>query len=222
MVSHYLTTSDADNLTYENRKGIITNDGKNHVDSKYYPLLSVVRQRLAGSEKLRVKEFCKNFKDVVKFLDIDNNRLCEIYLLEGRITSIRKSGKAMYFIDIVQDDCSVQIMATNKLMGMDPTAFNDCHSFFKIGDYIAVRGYASRTKTGELTLKLNKQIEMLTPVLLKMPNRLEDRGLINNNRVLNYLVNRDSKDAIIVKSKVIQAIRNFLLDRDFWKYRHQY
>ena len=49
---------------------------KNHVDSKYYPLLSVVRQRLAGSEKLRVKEFCKNFKDVVKFLDIDNNRLC--------------------------------------------------------------------------------------------------------------------------------------------------
>lgn len=139
MVSHYLTTSDADNLTYENRKGIITNDGKNHVDSKYYPLLSVVRQRLAGSEKLRVKEFCKNFKDVVKFLDIDNNRLCEIYLLEGRITSIRKSGKAMYFIDIVQDDCSVQIMATNKLMGMDPTAFNDCHSFFKIGDYIAVR-----------------------------------------------------------------------------------
>ena len=45
----------------------------------------------------------------------------------------------MYFIDIVQDDCSVQIMATNKLMGMDPTAFNDCHSFFKIGDYIAVR-----------------------------------------------------------------------------------
>ena len=47
------------------------------------PLLSVVRQRLAGSEKLRVKEFCKNFKDVVKFLDIDNNRLCEIYLLEG-------------------------------------------------------------------------------------------------------------------------------------------
>ena len=73
LVSHYLTTSDADNLTYENRKGIITNDGKNHVDSKYYPLLSVVRQRLAGSEKLRVKEFCKNFKDVVKFLDIDNN-----------------------------------------------------------------------------------------------------------------------------------------------------
>ena len=49
-------------------------------------------------------------------------------------------------------------MATNKLMGMDPTAFNDCHSFFKIGDYIAV-SYASRTKTGELTLEPNKQIE---------------------------------------------------------------
>lgn len=214
-VLHFLTSSDADNLTHENRKVIITESGKNHIDSKYYPLISTVRQRLSASQKLRVKEFCKDFKDVVKFLDVDNNRLFENYLLEGKITSMRKSGKAMYFIDIIQDNCSVQIMATNKLMGMDPAAFNECHSFFKIGDYIAVRGYASRTKTGELTLKLNKPIEMLTPVLLKVPNRLEDRGLINNNRVLNYLVNPDSKNAIIVKSKVIQAIRNFLLDRDF-------
>ena len=53
------TTSDADNLTYENRKGIITNDGKNHVDSKYYPLLSVVRQRLAGSENYVSRNFVK-------------------------------------------------------------------------------------------------------------------------------------------------------------------
>ncbi|CAX40722.1 lysine--tRNA ligase, putative [Candida dubliniensis CD36] len=214
-VLHFSTSSDADNLTHENRKVIITESGKNHIDSKYYPSISTVRQRLSASEKLRVKEFCKDFKDVVKFSDVDNNRSFENYLLEGKITSMRKSGKAMYFIDIIQDNCSVQIMATNKLMGMDPAAFNECHSFFKIGDYIAVRGYASRTKTGELTLKLNKPIEMLTPVLSKVPNRLEDRGLINNNRVLNYLVNPDSKNAIIVKSKVIQAIRNFLLDRDF-------
>ena len=31
------------------------------------PLLSVVRQRLAGSEKLRVKEFCKTLKTLLNF-----------------------------------------------------------------------------------------------------------------------------------------------------------
>ena len=38
----------------------------------------------------------------------------------------------MYFIDIVQDDCSVQIMATNKLMGMDPTALMIVIAFSKL------------------------------------------------------------------------------------------
>ncbi|KAI5970718.1 MSK1 [Candida margitis] len=106
-------------------------------------------------------------------------------------------------------------MATNKLMGTDIDRFNKVHTWFKPGDYISCIGYASRTKTGELTLKANSPIELLTPCLLKMPNKLTDKGIINNNRVLNYLVNPDSKQPIIIKSRIIQCIRQFLLQRDF-------
>lgn len=193
-------------LTYEFRKSMITSSK----DDFYYPSISKIRQKLSPSQRMRVKEFREIFDSKNEFLDNDNN-----YLLEGRILSIRKAGRAMYFIDIIQDDVNVQIMATNKLMEMDKEEFDNIHGFFKIGDYIAARGNVSRTKTGELTLKLNRPIEMLTPSLNQIPNRLVDRGLINNNRVLNYLVNPESKNPIIIKSKVIQAIRKFLMDREF-------
>lgn len=188
-------------LTYEHRKAIISSGG-------YYPSISTVRDKLSPNERIRVKEFRQLYDPVDDFPD-------KSYLLEGRVLSIRKAGRGMYFIDIIQDDVNVQIMATNRLMGMDREEFDRIHGFFKVGDYIACRGLVGRTKTGELTLKLNRPMEMLTPNLVEMPNRLVDRGLINNNRVLNYLVNPESKNPIVIKSKVIQAIRKFLLDKEF-------
>ncbi|RCK65477.1 Lysine--tRNA ligase, mitochondrial [Candida viswanathii] len=187
-------------LTHEYRKSLVR--------GSHYPSISQVRQKLGLAEVMRVKKFRERFGGTTEFPQ-DN------YLLEGRVLSIRKAGKGMYFIDIVQDDVNVQVLAANKLMGISGDEFAEIHGFFKVGDYIAARGYASRTKTGELTLKLNKPVEMLTPCLNTIPNRMVDRGLINNNRVVNYLVNPASKNPIVIKSKIVQAIRKFLVDREF-------
>ncbi|EMG47626.1 msk1 Lysine--tRNA ligase [Candida maltosa Xu316] len=203
------TTNDADDLTHEKRKEIITTN-----TDHYYPPISTVRQKLSPSEGKRIKTFRDLFDNVVQFQG-ENNKSVDSYLLEGRVSNIRKAGKAMYFIDLIQDDYKVQIMAMNKLMGLTSDEFNQIHGFLKVGDYVGVCGQASRTNLGELTLKLNRPIELLTPCLDRLPNKLTDKGFINNNRVLNYLVNPESKRPIIVKSKVIQAIRTFLLNRDF-------
>lgn len=204
---------DSSDLTYETRAKEIESNSNLGIDT-YYPRISSIRQKNSNGPVIRIPIFRQKF-DQTDFTSFANNRIDKDFIIEGRILSIRKAGKGMYFFDLEQDNTRLQVMATNKLMEMDVDEFNQLHGWFKPGDYISCIGYASRTKTGELTLKANKSIELLTPCLLKMPNKLIDKGIINNNRVLNYLVNPDSKQPIIIKSKIIQCIRQFLLQRDF-------
>ena len=213
-VRHFTTSIsrlNSSDLTYESRAKQIESVSENET---YYPRISSIRQKNSHGLVTRVPTFRQKF-DQTDFNTFVNNRTEEDYIIEGQILSIRKAGKGMYFLDLEQDNTRLQIMATNKLIGIEVDEFNQLHGWFKPGDYISCIGYASRTKTGELTLKANKPIELLTPCLLKMPNRLIDKGIINHNRVLNYLVNPESKNPIIIKSKVIQCIRQFLLQRDF-------
>lgn len=198
-------------LTYESRANEIESSSNRGL---YYPRISTIRQKSSNASVIRLPTFRSKFGQT-DFNLFANNRFEKEYIVEGRILSIRKAGKGMFFIDLEQDNTQLQVMATNKLMGMDVTEFNKLHGWFKPGDYISCEGHASRTKTGELTLKASRSIELLTPCLSKMPNKLIDKGIINNNRVLNYLVNPRSKQPIIIKSKVIQCIRQFLLNRDF-------
>jgi lysyl-tRNA synthetase class 2 len=135
--------------------------------------------------------------------------------VEGRIDSIRKSGRGMYFIDVVQDSCKLQLVVNNKLMGISKDEFDEIHLFFRKGDLVATKGYPGVTNVGELSLKLSSPIVLLSPRLCQVPNKLSDKKIINSNRVMNYLVNPKSKDAIIAKSKIIQSIRTFLIEKQF-------
>ncbi|CAK9442169.1 uncharacterized protein LODBEIA_P59120 [Lodderomyces beijingensis] len=162
-----------------------------------------------GTQRLRIPLFRELFDEV------ESPTSRETYNIEGRITSIRKVGKKLYFIDVIQDGARLQIMVSNKSVDMDEDEFDKEHSWFKEGDHISCNGYASRTKAGELTLKVNSPIQILSPALNAIPNKLTDKGIINQNRVMNYLVNPVSKRPIIVKSTVIQTLRRFFLNKGF-------
>ncbi|KAI5959748.1 MSK1 [Candida pseudojiufengensis] len=196
--------------TYENRKIYIQSDKI----KAYYPSISDVRQKYKSSSIISIPQFRCNFENVT-FSESEKNRSETSYVLEGRISSIRKAGKGLYFIDVTQDNVEVQIMATNKLMNLNIDEFNEKHNWFKVGDYVSGNGFASRTKSNELTLKLDRPLEILTPCLTNIPNKLKDKGLMNSNRVMNYLVNPSSKRPIIIKSQIIQIIRQFLIKRGF-------
>lgn len=102
-------------------------------------------------------------------------------------------------------------------MGLEKPQFHEIHHDLRKGDYIDCIGHASVTNVGELTLKLVTPVALVTPCLNTMvvPERLVDRKLINSNKVLNYLVDNDAKQRIMVKSQVIQSVRNYLLSRQF-------
>lgn len=195
-------------LNYEVRKQAILQD-----NLKYYPAIDKARD--SSWNTMRVEQFRNQFDN--QSYDTMPKRMDQssTVSLEGRISSIRKAGKAMYFIDIVQDDIQVQLVANSKLMQLPTDTFDEIHSFFKKGDIISGVGHPGASNSGELSLKLTNSVQLLVPRLTEVPNKLIEKKNINQSRVKNYLVNPQSKQAIIVKSKIIQSIRLFLLGKQF-------
>lgn len=203
-----LTASDSP-VNYAFRKDIIANSPE-----KYYPTISTTRSQYPV---LRVPEFIHSYQDV-DFAAFPNKRHPEVVQMEGKVRAIRKAGKAMYFIDIVQDSSKIQICASNQLLeSMSKEEFAQVHAFIRKGDYISCVGHPSTTNVGELTLKVTEPIVVTSPCLnsVTLPDKVSDRSLINGNRVMNYLVDPALKERILVKTAVTQAIRNFLCKQDF-------
>lgn len=207
--TRFVSTGEYDTINYANRKLIIE-----QTPQVYYPPIDTIRPN--DAKRSRIPSFRRLF-ETVEFGQYTNKRHPELHNVEGKITSIRKSGKAMYFIDLAQDGSKVQIMANNKLMQMSMQEFDDTHAFFRKGDFVSCVGYPSATNVGELSLKLCRPIKLASPCLnlMTIPDKIKDKRLINSNRVLNYLVNADLKQKLMIKSIVIQAIRQFFVRRHF-------
>lgn len=197
---------------YTARKDLISKN-----PSLFYPPLSAARDRLQGDPvHLRVPVFRTQFQDH-DFSKEPQRRAAAAHRIEGRISLVRRSGKGIYFVDVVQDGLRLQLMAHHKTMNLSVDEFDKQHSFLRSGDNILATGWPSTTNVGELTLKLSQPVQIVSPCLnlATMPERLSDRSLINQNRVLDYLVTPELRQHLLVRSLVIQAIRSFFLDRQF-------
>lgn len=195
-------------VNYAFRKDIISSSPE-----KFYPTIS---QSRGSTPVTRIPEFVRKHSDT-DFSQYENGKFPQVTQIEGKVKSIRRSGKGMYFLDVVQDDVKVQVCASNKLLGLTKDEFANIHTFIRRGDYVSCVGNASTTKVGELTLKATQSIAVTSPCLnsVTLPDKLKDRKLINSNRVMNYLVDPILKQRILVKSAVTQAIRKFLTGENF-------
>ena len=194
-------------LTYDTRRATI--------NAGLYPPIGVARKRLSPTTSVvSIADFRRQFESY-DFSTLPQKKNETPTILEGQIASIRRAGRAMYFVDIVQSAQKVQIVASNKTMEMSKEDFDEIFLYFKPGDVVGCHGYASRTQVGELSLKLDKPMTMLVPRVRGVPNKVVDKGLINSHRVMNYLVNPETQIPVRTKSWVAQLIRGFLLLRGF-------
>lgn len=183
-----------------------------NVDHYYPPLRSLCD----SDERLRVSEYLTTY-GLIAYDELLHKRVERNVNLMGKVNSIRKAGKGMIFVDLVQDHVSVQIMASNRLMGLTPQQFHQQHQDIKKGDYISCIGFPSVTNTGELTLKLNQAVQIVAPCLnsMKLPDRLVNKLLINTNRVLHYLTDHSARDKIIIRLIIINKFRAFFQQKQF-------
>lgn len=133
--------------------------------------------------------------------------------LAGRIIALRSFGKAA-FAHIQDNDGRIQIYIKKDGVG------EDAYSIFKkvdIGDFIGIDGILFRTKTGELTIEVEK-FSILSKSIRPLPEKwhgLTDIEARYRQRYVDLIVNSDVKNVFKTRSRIIKEIRDYLDSHGF-------
>ena len=147
-----------------------------------------------------------------------NYELCDAGRLEdgvvgvrvaGRIILMRKMGK-MSFLTI--GDIKGKIQISIKLDMIGEKSYEEFKSNYDIGDFIGVEGETFTTHTGEKTIRASS-ITFLGKALKPLPEKfhgVEDVETIYRERYLDLIMNDESKQKFLFRSRFIREIRNYL------------
>ena len=148
--------------------------------------------------------------DVLANFDaLENQTVC----IAGRMMSRRVMGKAG-FAHIQDLNGRIQIYVRRDDVGED--AYKDFKAY-DIGDVIGVKGFVFKTKSGEVTVHA-QEITLLTKSLHPLPEKfhgLTDTDTRYRQRYLDLIMNDESRDTFIKRSKIISAIRAYLNGQGF-------
>jgi len=136
-----------------------------------------------------------------------------IEILAGRVMMKRNFGKLSFFK--LQDVKGEIQLVFQK--GETPEETLILSKKIDSGDIIGLEGNPMKTRTGEISVLVNK-LYLLTKSILPLPNKHE--GLKNEDerlrkRYLDIIMNREVKDIFIKKQKFWSTMRNFLIQRGF-------
>lgn len=144
----------------------------------------------------------------------------KVISVAGRIHSIRGQGKLMFY-DIRGDGVQLQLMTSLKDYAAGPEAFDEINHTIKRGDIIGARGYAGKSKTGQLSL-FPFELQLLSPCLHMLPKATAGgHGGITNmetryrQRYLDLIVNADIRHVFERRAKIINYVRKYFNDRHF-------
>ena len=133
--------------------------------------------------------------------------------IAGRMMFKRVMGKAS-FCNIQDLKGNIQVYVARDQIG------EESYADFKksdIGDIYGVKGYAFRTKMGEISIHA-EEITLLSKSLQMLPEKfhgLTDTDMRYRQRYVDLIMNQDSKEVFIKRSQILKEIRNFLAGRDF-------
>ena len=133
--------------------------------------------------------------------------------IAGRMMFKRVMGKAS-FCNIQDLKGNIQVYVARDNIG------EDSYADFKksdIGDIYGVKGFAFRTKTGEISIHA-EEITLISKSLQILPEKfhgLTDTDTRYRQRYVDLIMNQESKEVFIKRSQILKEIRNFLAGRDF-------
>ena len=114
----------------------------------------------------------------------------------------------------------VFLSAEKRFMRVEGSGDIHCESGFKkyidTGDFIGASGIIMKTKRGEVSV-LVKNLEILSKSLLPLPEKwhgIQDKEERYRKRYLDLIMNPSVKDVFDKRTKIIEAIREFLKSKD--------
>ncbi len=137
----------------------------------------------------------------------------EAFTVAGRMMAVNRFGKAS-FIRFRDRTGQLQAYIRKDLVG------DDAYALFRqldVGDFIGLSGEMFQTKTGEWTV-LAKNFRLLSKSYRPLPEKfhgLRDPEKRYRQRYLDLVMNGEVRDKFLIRSKIVNIIREFLNARDF-------
>ncbi|MBR3068868.1 MAG: lysine--tRNA ligase, partial [Lachnospiraceae bacterium] len=133
--------------------------------------------------------------------------------IAGRLMAKRVMGKAS-FANVQDLKGNIQVDITRDDLGEE--AYKDFKKL-DIGDIVGVKGFVFTTQKGERSIHA-KEVTLLSKSLQILPEKFH--GLTNTDlryrqRYVDLIMNPESKDVFVKRSKIISAIRRYLDERGF-------
>lgn len=129
----------------------------------------------------------------------------------GRVVTKRNNGM---FIVIEDPDAEIQLY-TPRIKELEGGQLLVMKSL-KAGDFVGVRGNPARTRRGELSIKTLELTALATSLRPKLKHHLvEDPEEQIRNRVLHLVTNREARERLRIRFRMIQRIREYLNANDW-------
>ena len=134
--------------------------------------------------------------------------------IAGRIGFMRKLGK-LSFVKIKNIESAIQLQIREDVIGEEK--YNEFKKIFDSGDFIGARGEIITTQTGEKSLEV-LDFTFLGKALRPLPEKfhgLQDIEIKYRERYVDLIMNQDSRELFLGRSKFYYFLRNFMNDNGF-------
>ena len=185
---------------------------ENHLIAERRAKLTALRgQGIAFPNDFRRADYASDLQDEYADVEKWSSEALEAsgrrVAIAGRLLAKRVMGKAAF--------ATVQDMSGKIQLFLQSATLGETYDSFKgwdIGDIVAAEGGLMRTKTGELSVKVD-QLRLLTKSLRPLPDKfhgLSDVEQRYRQRYVDLIVNEDVRNTFLLRSRIIGFIRKWL------------
>ncbi|MDR3124244.1 MAG: lysine--tRNA ligase [Treponema sp.] len=133
--------------------------------------------------------------------------------IAGRIMSFRIMGKSSFF-DLQDSEGRIQVYININDLGAE--LYNEAKNY-DIGDIAGVEGHVFKTRSNEISVRA-RSVVLLTKSIEPLPEKyhgLKDTELRYRRRYLDLIMNQDTRDVFLKRTRIISLIRRYLDSRGF-------
>jgi lysyl-tRNA synthetase class 2 len=174
----------------------------------------LVEMRAGGFDPFRANVAVTHFSQDAKALYVDGQDYATTVTVAGRLVTFRVQGGSS-FVKIQDQQGQMQLYFRRDVIGEE--RYGVFKKSLDLGDIIGVTGALFKTKTGEITVRVDS-FTLVSKALRPLPEKwhgLSDAEQVYRQRYLDLIVNGESRKRLMLRSKIVSQVRRFLEDKQF-------
>jgi lysyl-tRNA synthetase class 2 len=170
--------------------------------------------RAAGFDPFRANAPQTHFSQDAKSLYVEGQDYAVPVAVAGRLVTFRVQGGSS-FVKIQDQQGQIQLYFRKDVLG--EARYGDFKKLLDLGDIIGVAGTLFKTKTGEITVRVDAYT-LVAKALRPLPEKwhgLTDPEQVYRQRYLDLIVNPESRARLLLRSRIVASVRQTLAGRSF-------